>query len=60
MQALRKLAEKNQDRVTYKMHFIFNSDQVTGWTKTVTIDQDNWFDLQTIDVSHHQLYPPFF
>lgn len=50
MEALKLLAERNQDRVTYAMTFQFKSDQDASWSKALTIDQDNWFDLQEVEV----------
>jgi len=50
MQALKILAEKNQDRPTYEMTFTFKSDQAASWTQSFTIDQSNWFDQQLVEV----------
>jgi len=51
MQALKTLAEKNQDRNQYHMSFVFQSDQVEGWSEALSLTQDNWFDLQRIQVT---------
>ena len=51
VRALSKLAERNQDRVTYEMTFNFRSDQNESWGETFTIDQSNWFEQKVIEVS---------
>lgn len=51
MQALKTLAERNQDRTTYEISFQFRSDQVSSWEKAITINQKNWFDAHEVDVS---------
>lgn len=58
MRALRELAKRNQNRVNYDMTFTFTSDQDENWRKVVTLNQENWFDLQKIEVSRkrHGLY----
>jgi len=56
VQALRRLAGRNQNRNTYRMTFIVRSDQVPDWSQSVTLDQDNWFEPQHIKVKHsHEL-----
>ena len=55
MQALKALANKNQDRVNYHMTFTFKSDQVANWTHTIHINQQNWFELQRFQVISFQL-----
>ena len=50
MRALRELAQRNQDRVNYEMTFTFTSDQDENWRQVVTLNQQNWFDLQKIEV----------
>lgn len=51
MQALKELADRNQDRPNYEMTFTFKSDQVPGWEKTIHIDKENWFDLHKFEVN---------
>lgn len=53
VRALSKLAEKNQDRVTYEMTFTFASDQNDTWREQFTIDQSNWFEQKVIDLPSH-------
>ena len=51
MTALIKLAERDQDRATYNMTFTFTSDQDENWVKSIHLNRDNWFDLQTLKVN---------
>jgi len=51
MQALKAVAEKNQDRQTYDMTFTFKSDQDPTWRKVVRLNRENWFELQRFPVS---------
>ena len=50
MRALRESAQRNQDRVKNRMTFTFTSDQDENRRQVVTFDQQNWFDLQQIEV----------
>ena len=51
VRALRALAERNQDRQSYDMTFVFTSDQDESWKKVIHLNQDNWFDMQSLKVS---------
>ncbi|XP_067941196.1 CD109 antigen-like [Watersipora subatra] len=53
MQALTKLAERDQDRATYDMTFTFRSDQDKDWVHSIHLNQDNWFELQQVTAPSH-------
>lgn len=59
MRALGILASKNQDRVSYDMTFTFTSDQDENWNHVIHLDQNNWFNLQSVQVIK-KLYITFF
>ncbi|XP_067938571.1 CD109 antigen-like [Watersipora subatra] len=53
MQALTKLAEKDQDRATYDMTFTFRSDQNENWVHSIHLNKNNWFELQQFRAPSH-------
>ena len=42
--------ESSQDIANVEMTFTFTSDQDENWRQVVTLNQQNWFDLQKIEV----------
>lgn len=59
VRALGMLASKNQDRGSYDMTFTFKSDQDENWNHVIHLNQNNWFDLQSVKVeieSHYDKY----